>query len=103
MLKEQTAIELKDRMLDILGLAKIDDDENGFLLSLFYESAKALDELVGVELDFDDKGLQELLMSRVRYSYNNAVEYFEDNFKSQILRLQLMKGCEEYAKQATSS
>lgn len=32
---------------------------------------------------------RELVLERTRYSYNDAVEYFEDNFQSDILSLQL--------------
>lgn len=33
-----------------------------------------------------------LLLDYCRYVYNNASEYFEENFKKEILRLQLMTG-----------
>lgn len=36
-----------------------------------------------------DVSAKELVLERARYSYNDAVEYFEDNFKSEILSLQL--------------
>lgn len=39
------------------------------------------------------KGLaRSLLFDFVRYAYNNASEYFEENFREEILRLQLMTG-----------
>ena len=43
---------------------------------------------------FDDEDIKELLFNRVRYAYNNALEYFESNFANEILRLQLQKGVE---------
>lgn len=46
--------------------------------------------------DFDIEGeknidirAKELVIERTRYSYNDAVEYFDDNFQSDILSLSL--------------
>lgn len=33
-----------------------------------------------------------LLLDYCRYAYSNALEYFEENFRAQILRLQLLEG-----------
>ena len=52
-----------------------------------------LNELVGAELDFLTEGqARSLLFNYCRYDYNNAVEYFEENFQREILRLQLNTG-----------
>lgn len=59
------------------------------------ERAKAkLSGLVGVELNFDDLQVEQLLLDCCRYLYNNASEYFEENFGPEILRLQLKKAVE---------
>lgn len=69
------------------------DDEDFHIQNIINRSKARLNELVGAELDFDSSGLaQDLLLDYCRYSYNNAVEYFEENFREQILRLQLMTG-----------
>lgn len=36
-----------------------------------------------------DKRAKELVLERARYAYNDAVEYFEDNFLSEIISLSL--------------
>ena len=52
-----------------------------------------MQQLAGAELDFEVEGqARSLLFDYVRYAYNNASEYFEENFKEEILRLQLMTG-----------
>ncbi|WP_349676837.1 head-tail connector protein [Clostridium sp. UBA2485] len=52
-----------------------------------------LQGLTGTELDFSVEDLpKSLLMDYCRYAYNNGLEYFEENFQSEILRLQLMEG-----------
>lgn len=69
------------------------DDEDEHLANLIARGQAKLQELTGVELDFDNEGLaRSLLFDYVRYAYNNASEYFEENFHGQILRLQLMTG-----------
>jgi hypothetical protein len=69
------------------------DDEDIFLTDLIARGRAKLQELVGAELDFDTEGLaRSLLFDYVRYAYNNASEYFEENFQREILRLQLKTG-----------
>lgn len=69
------------------------DDEDDFLSDLIACGQTKLQELAGTELDFDSEGLaRSLLFDYVRYAYNNASEYFEENFHYEILRLQLMAG-----------
>ena len=69
------------------------DDEDDYLTSLISRGQTKLDELAGAELDFETEGLpRSLLFDFVRYAYNNASEYFEENFRGEILRLQLMTG-----------
>jgi len=43
-----------------------------------------------------DKQATELVIERTRYAYNDALEYFEDNFLSEIISLSLaMAGAED--------
>lgn len=66
---------------------KSEDDD----LEKMIERGKAqIERLTGTSIDFEeDLVAQDLLLDYCRYSYNNALEYFEDNFKSQILALQI--------------
>lgn len=79
---------------DIKDYLKITwDDEDDYLTSLISRGQTKLNELTGAELDFETEGLaRSLLFDYVRYAYNNATEYFEENYQHEILRLQLMTG-----------
>ena len=49
--------------------------------------------IAGPGLNFEEEDLtRDLLLSYCRYAYNNAIEYFEENFHREILRLSLMEG-----------
>ncbi|MGI6629356.1 MAG: phage gp6-like head-tail connector protein [Bacillota bacterium] len=69
------------------------NDEDAAIVRLIDRGIAKLQELVGAELDFDIEGqARSLLFDYIRYAYNNASEYFEENFQQEILRLQLMTG-----------
>lgn len=69
------------------------DDEDNDIARLIAQGEAVLEELAGAELDFQSEGLpRSLLFDYVRYAYNNASEYFEENFAKQILRLQIATG-----------
>lgn len=60
---------------------------------LIKQSQNAINELLGIEIDYTSNlAAKELMINRIRYAYNNALEYFETNFQKEILRLQLMVG-----------
>jgi len=68
-------------------------DEDTAITDLITRGKKKLEGLAGAELDFDTEGLaRSLLFDYCRYAYNNASEYFEENFQRKILRLQLKTG-----------
>lgn len=72
------------------------DDEDILLINILERAEKSLNALMGVELNYNIPGpAQELLLERCRYDYNNALEYFEQNFAREILRLQLQVAAEE--------
>ena len=67
------------------------DDEDATITELINRGKAKLNELVGAELDFEAEGqARSLLFDYVRYAYNNASEYWEENYQHEILRLQLM-------------
>lgn len=71
--------ELKDR----LHISHDSEDEH--LKKLIATSHAAIKAACG-EFELDDEPLgKELVFERVRYAYNDAVEYFEDNFLSSII------------------
>ena len=72
------------------------DDEDTRLISMIERAKASLNKLMGIELDYEKPGpAQDLLLARCRYDYNNALEYFEQNFAQEILRLQLQVAAEE--------
>ena len=65
------------------------DDEDESLLETIKRGKAKINKIVGVEVDFDDENNKSLLFNYCRYSRNNVSEYFEENFSSDLLRLQL--------------
>ncbi|KXS45595.1 MAG: Gp6 protein [Candidatus Frackibacter sp. T328-2] len=69
------------------------NDEDAVLQSMIARGKSTINNLVGANLDYTRGGLAKtLLLNYCRYDYNNAIEYFEENFQSEILRLQLKVG-----------
>ena len=76
---------------DYLRVTWADDDD--LLNELIARGKKKLEELAGAAPDFEGEGLaRSLLFDYVRYAYNNASEYFEENFSQEIMRLQIVTG-----------
>lgn len=76
---------------DLKGYLKVTWHDEDALLQSFLDQGQAyLDGLVGAKLDYSKPGLaRSLLFDYCRYVYNNASEYFEENFRAAIVRLQL--------------
>lgn len=71
------------------------DEEDSDLSKMINRGISRLNKLTGTTLNFDADDIpKELLLDYCRYAYNNALEYFEQNFASDILKLQLEKGIE---------
>ncbi|WP_340014655.1 hypothetical protein [Paenibacillus sp. FSL K6-1318] len=81
---EEIVKEFLDRM-------HLDDEEDGNLLRILKASNDALVRSCG---DYDiqtDEVFKELVFERSRYVYNDALEYFNINFLTQINNLMLDK------------
>lgn len=50
-------------------------------------SNAAISRMTGIDSKTDNSEFQELVLERARYVYNDQVEFFEQNFQSQILGL----------------
>lgn len=69
------------------------NSEDNYLQKIIDRGKVYLEGLTGTKLDFDVEGqAKNLLLDYGRYYYNNAIEYFEENFHKEILRLQLIEG-----------
>lgn len=75
------------------------NDEDVLLEATIVKGKAYLEDITGVTLDFEQTREKSLLLDYCRYSYNNASEYFEENFKSELLRLQLKSAVNDYATQ----
>lgn len=63
--------------------------EDAYLQKIIDRGKEYLKDLTGTNIDFESEGqAKSLLLDYCRYYYNNAIEYFEDNFQKQIVRLQ---------------
>lgn len=76
-----------------LNITWEDEDIDKKLNNLIEESERSLNAIFGVDIDYSDNlEARELLFNRIRYAYNNALEYFETNFSKEILRISLLEG-----------
>lgn len=74
------------------------EDEDNYLQGIINRGKNYLKQLTGTELDFEVEGLaKSLLLDYCRYAYNNALEYFEENFHKELRRLILQEAVKEYA------
>lgn len=73
---------------------KIEWDAEDTNITGIIERGKAyINSLTGTELDFESESpARSLLLDYCRYAYNNALEYYAENFSADILRLQLSEG-----------
>ena len=76
--------EFKERM-------KLSDDEDGNLARILRASVSDLTIKCGAYTIESDERFKELVFDRARYVYNDALEYFNSNFQSQINQLAVQK------------
>ncbi|EOO19532.1 MULTISPECIES: hypothetical protein [Bacillus cereus group] len=80
--------QFKDRM-------HLGDEEDDNLKRILSTSNKALLRVCGNYDLNNDEEFKELVFERSRYVYNDALEYFDKNFLSQINSLGIDKALEE--------
>lgn len=79
--------EFKDRM-------HLDAEEDGNLLRILKASNEDLVHICGSYDIESHEVFKELVFERSRYAYNDALEYFYNNFLTQINNLNLSKALE---------
>ncbi|QDP99426.1 hypothetical protein FOH38_02020 [Lysinibacillus fusiformis] len=87
-ISNEILVEFKERM-------KLGDDEDDNLLRILKASTEDLQAICG---DYDintSERFKELVFERSRYAYNDVLEYFSDNFLTQIVNLSIAKAMEE--------
>lgn len=61
------------------------NEEDFELENLLTRGKKALNRIFGVEVNYEkNEDVQELLFNWCRYSRNNSIEYFHENFREEI-------------------
>lgn len=84
---QEILVEFKDRM-------KLGDDEDDNLRRILKASVEDLQDVCG---DYDintSERFKELVFERSRYVYNDALEYFHNNFLTQLNNLNIAKALE---------
>ncbi len=84
MITPELLLEFKARM-------KLGDDEDANLYRILKASHQRLYGLCGKRDIETDEAFKELVFERARYAYNDALEYFDDNFLSDLITLGLEK------------
>lgn len=78
--------DLLDDVKEALAITWNEEDNN--ILKLIDRSVYYINDLVGVELDLKvNLSARELVINRIRYEYNNALDQYEDNFAKPLSRL----------------
>ena len=85
---EELLAEFKERM-------KLGDDEDGNLTRILSASVEDLIEKCGNSDVYTSGRFKELVFERSRYAYNDAIEFFNSNFQSQINSLAISKAIAE--------
>jgi hypothetical protein len=85
---EEVLVEFKERM-------RLGDEENQNLIRILSASNKALIQSCGNYDINTDETFKELVFERSRYVYNDALEYFNHNFLSEINSLAIGKALED--------
>ncbi len=83
-------------LTEVKGYLKITwDDEDPYIEGFITRGKDHLEGLTGTKLAFEKSKPKSLLFDYCRYAYNNALEYFDENFRGDILRLQLQEAVNE--------
>ena len=86
--------DLLDEVKEALAITWNEEDSN--IIKLIDRSVYYINDLVGVELDLKvNLSARELVINRIRYEYNNALDQFEDNFEQPLSRLILHAALKE--------
>lgn len=81
---------------DYLKITWDDEVTNSNIQKFINEGKYRIQSLIGIEVDFaKDLDLRSLLKDYCRYARENALEYFEENFKNKIVQIQVKYAIEQ--------
>lgn len=67
-----------------------DEEDLDLLCPILKKGIAKINNIVGADINYEeDEEAREILLEYGRYSYNNAGEYFKENFSSDLIRLQI--------------
>lgn len=67
-----------------------DEEDSDLLCPILKKGIAKINNIVGVDINYEeDDEAREILLEYGRYAYNNAGEYFERNFSTELIRLQI--------------
>ncbi|MBJ7955840.1 hypothetical protein [Bacillus cereus] len=86
--------DLLDDVKHALAITWTEEDNN--IIKLIDRSVYYINDLVGAELDLTvNLVARELVINRIRYEYNNALDQFESNFFQPLSRLTFQVALDE--------
>ncbi|ONG91826.1 hypothetical protein BKK40_07960 [Bacillus cereus] len=86
--------DLLEDVKHALAITWTEEDNN--IVKLIDRSVYYINGLVGAELDLTvNLVARELVINRIRYEYNNALDQFESNFSQPLSRLTLQVAIDE--------
>jgi len=89
-------MQISDEILvEFKGRMKLGDDEDDNLIRILKASTEDLQAICGHYDINTSERFKELVFERSRYVYNDVLEYFSDNFLTQIVNLSIDKAMEE--------
>lgn len=90
----QSPFDLLDDVKHALAITWTGEDNN--IIKLIDRSVYYINDLVGAVLDLKvNLVARELVINRIRYEYNNALDQFESNFFQPLSRLTLQVALDE--------
>ncbi|MDX5910264.1 hypothetical protein SIL10_17915 [Bacillus cereus group sp. BfR-BA-01029] len=90
----QSPFDLLEDVKHALAITWTEEDNN--IIKLIDRSVYYINGLVGAELDLTvNLVARELVINRIRYEYNNALDQFESNFSQPLSRLTLQVAIDE--------
>lgn len=85
-----------DELKRILNINWEDSETDLKLEEVIKRAESKVNTLLGSNIDYENnQEARSLLLNYARYDYNNASEYFEENYHKEILRLQFLEAVKE--------
>lgn len=92
-------MEILEAVRNYLDITYYDTETDKKLIGIIERGKKYLDKRAGTEQGYEkDSEEYALLLDYCRYARNNALEMFEQNFRSELIALRIGVQTDDYAK-----